>query len=168
MGVQIYDLGDLTQLSEGQIAQRIIKRSKSAKKYESTHLYRGLAATPEIMRRIKKYGTDRHLLNSEEKAQRAAIEMERIETLTGRLRNTNSLSIEIATNPNKIWAAEEKELTEVIKKYAIGIGAKSPDTTPIILAYRREALDAVGGLYLYEFKKSVKPIDALVAGFCFK
>ena len=94
--------------------------------------------------------------------------MERIETLTGRLRNTNSLSIEIATNPNKIWAAEEKELTEVIKTYAIGIGTKSPDTTPIILAYRCEALDAVGELDLYEFKKSVKPIDALVAGFCFK
>jgi hypothetical protein len=161
MTIRIYNLGNQFNASADEIAQNILQKLKDEKKYEMTHLYRGLAATPAILRRIHMTGTDRVVKPRLDRVLRA---IEREEN-DGRELDPSFISRE--ADLRLIWAGGEENLPGIIDKYATSGDPVKKGSFPLILAYRRADLDFFE-TDIYRFKDGVNPRDAIVAGLRFK
>ncbi len=163
MAIELYDLGDLSEVSYEEVASEIVNKLKEVGKYEPNLLYRGLRTTDDLFEKIKLTGTDR---NDPDISQRMANFREEICSDFGGLSEDDLVKYFSVQN---IFASKEDDLVAAIEctedgpVHSYNIYAEE-EGFPLVLVYDHNCLASIySDLYSFEGPS----LDALIAGFKF-
>lgn len=165
MTARHYDLGDLSMTDTEDKARTVLQKLRDERLYKPTHLYRGVIATPAQLKTILKRGTDRNKQNHHKIKEDPAVALEQGSPVAAELRRIED---GLDNDTNAIWAAPEAELESVINNYATAEENSPKTAKPTVLVYDGKKLAWRHIMEVYDFKKGVKPLDALVAVFTFQ
>ena len=87
--------------------------------------------------------------------------------IRARVRGEHFEVVEDGVDPRRVWAAGENRLVEIIRDQTTVPYVESTGQFGLILVYKRACLTPTNDKDYFEFKKGIKPKDAIVAGIRF-